>query len=266
VNELRLHEIWIYPVKSLAGIRVNRAKVLEKGLEYDRRMMLVDEQGLFITQRNQPRLTLFRTRLENDILKISHPSGGEVQVSMNPRSLTTEPVTIWNDVVNVSEPDTALSRWFSNLLGISCRLVFFPEAQKRPVDPNFAVQGEQVSLADGYPYVVIGQSSLEDLNKRLPNPVTMQRFRPNFVVTGSDPYAEDEWVNVRMGSAVFKGVKNCGRCVLITVHPDTGVKGEEPLKTLTTYRRRNQKIYFGQNLVALQSGEISEGDILYLDS
>lgn len=264
MGDLRLSEIWIYPVKSLGGIRLDKARVLPKGLEHDRRWMLVDEENRFITQREHPKLALFQLTMINDQLSVLHRSNQEsVQFNINTCSNHIETVAIWDDQVQASEVDQAISKWFSDQLKMKCRLMFFPETNSRPVDAVYAIKNDQVSLADGYPFLVIGQSSLDDLNKRLQDPITMQRFRPNFVFTGGEPYEEDHWKNFTIGEVRFIGVKNCSRCVLTTVDPKTGIKGKEPLQTLSTYRKRNNKIYFGQNLVASNFGIIQAGDIIY---
>ena len=147
---------------------------------------------------------------------------------------------------------------------MQCRLVYFPEENGRPVDPLYNVNNEQVSLADAYPFLIIGQRSLDDLNSRLPQPLTINRFRPNLVFTGGEPYEEDTWRNISIGTTRFVGVKPCSRCFLTTVNPETGEKGIEPVRTLSTYRKRDNKIYFGQNLVALDHTEINVGDIITL--
>ena len=146
----------------------------------------------------------------------------------------------------------------------SCRLVYFPEVNQRPVDEKYRIENDQVSLADGYPYLIIGQSSLDDLNSKLTNPLPMNRFRPNFVFTGGKPFEEDNWRNFAIGKSRFAGVKPCGRCVLTTVNQETTERGTEPLATLATYRRTNNKIYFGQNLLALTCHDIYEGDTIEL--
>ncbi len=263
MRELQLSELWIYPIKSLGGIRLQKARVLPKGLEYDRRWMMVDEKNRFITQREYPQLALFQLTINNDQLSILHQTNlDSIHFGMNTYEKTSETVTIWDDQVLASEVNQNISSWFSDQLKMKCRLMHFPESNSRPVDPTYAIQNEQVSLADGYPFLIIGQSSLDDLNKRLPNPVTMQRFRPNLVFTGGEPYEEDQWRDFSIGGSRFIGVKNCARCVLTTVNPATGVKGKEPLQTLSTYRKRNNKIYFGQNVVAIDFEVLMEGDVI----
>lgn len=267
MSRLTLSEIWIYPIKSFAGIRVKQAKLKQKGLEGDRRWMLMDETGRFITQREHPNLALFDLSIDNAGLLVMNRATQQKLVIDNHSNLTgTEyPATIWDDEVKVVEPDVNYSNWFSGQLGITCKLVFFPEPNIRDIDPKYAHNHEQVSLADGYPYLIIGQSSLNDLNNRLDVPVTMQRFRPNFVFTGGEAFEEDGWKNFSIGSGKFKGVKKCARCVLTTVDPQTGQKGREPLYALSKYRKVENKIFFGQNVIALGENQIHEGDEITLD-
>lgn len=251
-------QIWIYPVKSFGGISVHSANLLPKGLEYDRRWMLIDNGNMFMTQRDYPRMALFKLSLTGDVFTIFH-SGEMIDL---PFQYESEPIRarVWNDMVKVCEVSREHSRWISERLGVACRLVAFPEMHARAIDANYAFHHEQVSLADGYPVLIIGQSSLDDLNGRMEMAVPMNRFRPNIVFTGGEDYEEDGWKNFRIGNCRFAGVKPCARCVLTTVDQETGLKGTEPLATLATYRRRESKVYFGQNLIPLNFGEIAIGD------
>jgi uncharacterized protein len=167
--------------------------------------------------------------------------------------------------VVVTEVSDTVSQWFTVQLGMRCRLVGFPEKNPRPVNPRYSVNNEHVGLADAYPFLIIGQSSLNDLNARLQEPLPMNRFRPNFVFTGGEPFEEDTWRNFAIGRNRFAGVKPCDRCVLTTVNQDTAEKGAEPLLTLSKYRKRDNKIYFGQNLVALDHTEVAVGDKITLN-
>lgn len=264
MEERRLSEIWIYPIKSLPGIRLKQAQVLPKGLEYDRRWMLVDEQGRFLTQREHPEMALFKLLLEKNWLTINHFSSAttiKLDLAGAEQGVTTK-VKIWNDEVETVEPHQEFSRWFSDCMKMNCRLVFFPEKNRRDVDPTYAKQKEQVGLADGFPFLIIGQASLDLLNSKLREKLPMRRFRPNFVFTGQQPHEEDTWQNFTIGSLPFERKKPCGRCVLTTVDPDTAKKGKEPLRTLATYRNQNGKINFGQNLVTTGQGIVCEGDVI----
>lgn len=267
MNELQLSEIWIYPIKSLGGIRVEQAKVLQKGLEYDRRWMLVDENGMFMTQRTSPALALFKLNIEGNELRIFHSTMSTVHCTpLLPISAESESdVIIWNDTVRGVEVNKETSAWFSDSLGLKCKLIYFPEKNQRPVDPDFSIQNEQVSLADAYPFLIIGQSTLDHLNTKLEVKLPMNRFRPNFVFTGGVPHVEDSWRNFTIGKNRFVGIKPCARCVLPNVNQETAEKGVEPLRTLTTYRKKENKVLFGQNLLAVDHLEVRQGDMIMVN-
>jgi hypothetical protein len=263
--DLMLTEIWIYPIKSLGGIRLDEAIVRGKGLQGDRRWMLIDQDAVALTQRTLPAMALFKVQIDRDQLTITYTKGlnkiSSVQFKMShPRPEASITARVWDDRVQVFEVDPEISHWFSRHLATTCKLVAFPEKNFRAVDPRYSIRNEQVSLADAYPFLIIGQSSLDDLNKRLPEAVPMNRFRPNFVFKGGDAFSEDMWRNLSIGKVRFVGVKKSDRCVLTTVNQDTAEKGVEPLRTLNGYRKAGNKIYFGQNLIALDEGKVSVGD------
>lgn len=264
--DLVLNEIWIYPVKSLGGIRMATARVLDKGLEFDRRYMLIDDDNNFMTQRSSPTMALFKLSFAGDSFNVEF--GNEsIKIPQVPVSTSgSERAKVWNDEVEVELMSEEFHRWFSTQLNVSCRLAFFPEPNSRQADVDFAKNDEQVSLADAYPFLIIGKMSLEELNARLDSPVPMNRFRPNFVFEGGRPFEEDSWRNFSIGSNRFVGLKPCARCVMTTVNQETGEKGVEPLATLSTYRRRDGKVYFGQNLIAVDHGEVREGDVIKIES
>jgi uncharacterized protein len=264
MRQLTLTEIWTYPIKSLGGIPLRTARVFEKGLELDRRWMLVDEANTFLTQRVHPRMALFKLSILDEQLQVSFGSSS-VKISLHdaPSARTFE-ARIWDDVVNVNEIDESLNQWFSNHLGLTCKLVHFPEINQRAVDAKYKVNNENVSLADAYPFLIIGQSSLDDLNSKLPVPVPMNRFRPNFVFSGGEAFEEDQWRNFTIGKNRFIRVKTCARCVLTTVDQQTAEKGIEPLYTLSTYRKQEAKVLFGQNLVAVDHHSVAVGDSIML--
>lgn len=263
-NQLVVQDIFIYPVKSLGGIRLEEAEVEERGFRFDRRWMLVDEEGMFVTQRVYPQLALLQVKLGETGLGIFHKKDPADRIEV-PYDLATGPevmVTIWDDRVLVKIVHQELDRWFSEFLGFKVSLVVLPESTQRKVDPHYAVNGESVSFADGMPYLIIGQESLNDLNSRLEVPVPMDRFRPNVVFSGGTPFLEDSLRKLKIGELDFQIVKPCARCVLTTVNQETGEKGKEPLKTLSSYRTLNGKVYFGQNMVSLSFGKIRIGDLI----
>ncbi|MBX7126569.1 MAG: MOSC domain-containing protein [Cyclobacteriaceae bacterium] len=258
---LQLSEIWIYPVKSLGGIRLKEAKVLEKGLQWDRRYMLMDRTGRFMTQREHHRMSQFHTEWHNEGFLIRYQREFRL-LPFEPTTEDTVSAQVWDDSLYVRKVKGDYHDWFSVHLGTACELVFFPESNERRVDPRYAADETHVSLADGYPFLVVGQASLDDLNARLDQPVPMNRFRPNLVFTGGQPFEEDTWQNFTIGSNRFRGVKPCARCVLTTIDQETSLAGKEPLRTLAAYRTREHKVYFGQNAIAIDHEKISEGDVV----
>jgi len=263
---LTISSLYIYPIKSLGGIPVTSAKLTDRGFEYDRRWMLVDENNQFITQREYPYMTLLQVELQEDGLLVSHKHTGDaITIPFQPAG-DASTVTVWEDVCEGRYVDPAVDAWFSRMLSLPCRLVYMPETTQRKVDPNYAHGDEITSFSDAFPLLMIGQASLDDLNSRLSEPLTMERFRPNIVFTGGTPFQEDEMASFTIADIRFFGVKPCARCVITTVDLMTGEKGKEPLKTLSGYRRRDNKIYFGQNLLYQSAGPISVGDEIILTS
>jgi len=264
MSKFVLSEINIYPIKSLGGISLQEAKLEERGLQYDRRWMLVDEEGIFITQRKHFELALLQVSIADGKLKVFHKKSPEQSISFSLDEDTGEQISvvIWNDTATALEVNVQVSDWFSDFLKFKVKLVKMPLTEKRLVDPRYALNDEVVSFADGYPCLLIGQSSLDGLNERLSNPILMDRFRPNFVFTGGEPHVEDSFKDFYIGEVLFSAVKPCARCVLITIDQQTGEKGQEPLRTLASYRTAGKKIMFGQNLLHQQTGVISVGDEL----
>ncbi len=259
---MHLQDIYIYPIKSLGGIRLSEAQVEIRGLACDRRWMLVDKKGMFMTQRKHHQMALLQVELAESGLKVYHKQSPEQFhfIPLTPETDRFIPVTVWQDQILGQVVNTSSERWFSMMLGISCQLVYMPDAVKRAVDEKYAVNRETVSFADAMPYLIIGQSSLNDLNDRLTEPLPMNRFRPNLVFSGGKAFAEDGWDQVQIGECTFKVTKPCARCVLTTVDQETGKAGKEPLKTLASYRSVNKKVLFGQNMIALETGTIRIGD------
>lgn len=265
MKKLALSEIWIYPVKSLGGIRLDSSRVMQKGLEYDRRWMLVDENGIFMTQRVYPQMALCKVSAHGPLFRISYENTS-IDLPLQLREQESKKAQVWDDTVSVVEVSKDHNQWFSDILGLKCRLVHFPDNNVRLVDPRYRIrETDETSLSDAFPFLIIGQSSLDDLNGRLSSPIPMNRFRPNFVFTGGKPYEEDTWRNFNIGENRFVAVKPCARCVMTTVDQDTSAKSAEPLRTLSTYRKKENKILFGQNVIALDYANISVGDPITLN-
>lgn len=255
-----VQDLFIYPVKSLAGIKIDEAYCLQKGFRHDRRWMLVDERGISITQRIHHSLALLKTTLIDEKICISHKKStlSPFYIPANPKDYSNKiMVTLWDDVIECFHFSKEADAWFSNYLQIPCKLVYMFENTKRQLDQRYSVNDEQVSFADVFPYMLISQASLDDLNSRLELPVPMNRFRPSIVVAGAAAFEEDTWTEIKIGNIHFKVAKPCSRCVLTTVNQDTAELGKEPLYTLSKYRTVDNKIMFGQNLIALNEGWIS---------
>ncbi|MCD0487381.1 MOSC domain-containing protein [Pedobacter sp. MC2016-14] len=264
MNNFYLSEINVYPVKSLGGISLQQAEVAEKGLKYDRRWMLIDETGTFVSQRKHPELALLGVTIDNGRLSIHHKSDLANRVSFDLETHRGESiaVNIWDDISQGLEVSKEVSEWCADFMKTNVRLVQMPAQEKRLVDPKYAANQEIVGFADGFPFLLISQASLDGLNGKLSQPVPMDRFRPNFVFTGGDAHIEDSFDSFYLGDVSFKAVKPCARCVLTTVDQQTGLKGAEPLKTLAGYRTINKKVMFGQNLIHEGSGFVNVGDEL----
>ncbi len=264
--DLYLSAIYIYPIKSLGGIRLDAAEVEARGLRYDRRWMLVDDKGQFLTQRQHAQMALLQVSLQPEGLEVRHKQGllDPLYIPFTTEELSGQKlqVTIWEDTVPAQEVSEGMSAWFTAALGMPARLVHMPPQTQRPVDPEYAAGGEVVSFADGYPFLIIGQAALDDLNSRLEQPVPMDQFRPNFVFEGGAPFAEDSWREFMIGKQSFRAVKPCARCVVTTINQATAEKSPEPLRTLATYRQQRNKIMFGQNLLPDSAGMLQVGDVL----
>ncbi|SHL49818.1 MOSC domain-containing protein [Actinacidiphila paucisporea] len=267
----RLSALNIYPVKSLRAVGTQEAVVEPWGLAEDRRWMLVDAgTDSAVTQREQPRLTLLAALpVGGGGLRLTAPGQPPLTV-VPPASGPLRTVRLFAGKVDVLPAGDEADAWFSGYLGTPVRLVHLDDpGVRRPIDPRYALPGETVSLADGYPLLVTTTASLDALNALIAagdraqeGPLPMSRFRPNVVVDGTDPWAEDGWRRVRIGQVTFRVPKPCGRCVVTTTDQDSGARGKEPLRTLARHRRIGSALVFGQNLVPEQSGTLRVGDPL----
>ncbi|MEL6695574.1 MAG: MOSC N-terminal beta barrel domain-containing protein [Bacteroidota bacterium] len=263
---MKLTGIYCYPIKSLGGIALAETEVNERGIAYDRRWMLVDPDGQFLTQRSSTELALFSVDFESDHLRIDHrmSRSAPLWVPLHPTEGTPMTVQVWDDRVEAIQCGTEADTWFSQLLRRPVHLVYMPDQSPRQIDPAYAPDGANVSFADGYPILILGEATLADLNDRLDTPVPMNRFRPNLVFEGGHAGDEDSFDEVQIGAAVLKGTKPCARCQVITINQDTGEKGQEPMRTLSTYRREGNKVLFGMNMYPMVQGKLTVGDELIL--
>ena len=262
MNSYKLIEIYIYPVKSLSGISLPSAEVTDRGLKYDRRWMIVDHEGKFITQRTSPQMALIKTKINGRKLILSHKTKdiSPLVIPINAMSTGMIVATVWNDLVEAHLVGRYADEWLSEALDLKCRIVFMPEGTQRFVDGKYASHNEIVSFADAYPFLLAGQASLDDLNNRLEEKILMNRFRPNFVFSGGEFFDEDKWKKIKIGEIIFYPVKPCLRCITVNVNQDTAEINDETLKVLAQYRTINNKVSFGQNLLHEGIGTIKIGD------
>lgn len=253
MSPITLSEINLYPVKSFAGFSVDTVQLDRFGPAGDRRWMLVDESGVAITQRDQPRLALIQTELRADGLGL-HFEGDQIELLTPSVQAEKCQVNVWDDEVSAVDGGDDVAAWLTERLDLKCRLVYIPDDSSRQVDSNYARAGETVGFADAFPLLLISQASLDDLNQRMESPVPMNRFRPNLVVSGCEPFAEDGWKRIRIGEVEFDVAKPCDRCVIPSIDQATGEKDKNINRVLASFRRRDGKIYFGQNLLYRAAG------------
>lgn len=279
-SSLHVASLHIHPVKSCGAISVQRARVFPRGFEHDRNFMIVREDArgtTFVTQREHPVLARVATSIQLGATPEAHilslrTHDAHVEIPLDPATASEgrerSTVRVWKDDVEAAVLGGDAAAFFSALLGFDVRLVAMPPDVRRPVDGTYAKAGDHVSFADGFPVLLASEASREDVNARIADaggaPVPMSRFRPNLVVSGGEPFAEERASRVRVGKVVFRMPKRCARCQVTTVDQETGVsRGKEPLRTLAAHRRDGQNVFFGQNLVAEDldaDAEIAVGD------
>lgn len=263
MSTLSVTRLAIYPVKSLAGIAVPALTLGARGPAFDRHWLVADPQGQFITQRQQPRMCLIRTALADDALLLTVPDAALEPLRIELPADDAAPrraVTVWRDTVVACDAGDRAAQWLSDFLRTPCRLYHLPGDTIRAVDPQYARAGDQVGFADGYPLLLITDGSLQAFNEHLEAPVGSERFRPNIVVGGSAAYAEDGWRRLRIGAIEFDVAKPCSRCVIPSIDPATAERQPAVSKVLARTRRRDNDVYFGQNLIHRGTGTIRVGD------
>lgn len=256
---MRIHSLYVYPVKSLAGIQVDSFDMDDFGPEGDRRWMIVDEQRHFVTQRNYPQLARIQASFSGNRVKVDIPGEGVFELTPTDE---TVPVLVWRDWVKGRVGESAANHALSRFCGHAFRFVYMPDDTFRRVDADRVGEYRRVGFADGFPFLITNLASLEELNGRLEQAVEMRRFRPNIVVEGAGPWVEDEWRELQIGDRRFHLVKPCSRCIMTTVDPDRGVKdpSAQPLRTLTGYRRTADGVIFGVNAIHDRPGNVRVGD------
>ena len=246
---IKIKEIYVYPIKSLKGISLKTAEISETGIKYDRYWMLIDENGNFITQREIPKLTMFHVSFLSDHLVVRF----ENKTISIPKTLTIKDIQeceIWEEKINGYKENDKINNWFSNILDKKVFLVRNTELPKRTIKN---IENSFINFTDGQQYLILGQSSLDNLNTKLDQPVNIDRFRPNIVFSNADIHIEDSWNEIQIGKSKFMLTKTCARCNIIAIDQTTSINGKEPLKTLAKYRFKDNKILFGQYLKLIDS-------------
>ena len=259
----RLSAIFRYPVRSLRGQSLEQATIEPRGILGDRRWMVVDDTGRFLTRREFSRMALFDVRATPDGLLLSHPDHGTVHVGQPDAAAPLIHARVWKDIVPVRCADAQTGDFLTRAIGRPAQLVYQPDESRRAIDPAYADPDDETSLSDGYPLLVTALGSLAALNERLALPIGITRFRPNLVIDGVEPWAEDKWRLIRIGGATLRIVKPCSRCINTTQDELTGERfeGNDPLKTLRWMGRMTKGgIMFGQNAIPDGPGEVRVGD------
>ena len=266
----RVAALYVHPVKSLGGVSVPSFDVGDFGPVGDRRWMLVDDDGVFMTQRTDARLALLRPALDDGFpgaFTLDGPGMDPLRITAPPGDAPRRRVRVWDDVVEGAAYPEEVDEWLTEALRRVCHLVYMPDDVWRQVDPTYAGPRDRTSFTDAFPLLVLSRESVAELNGRLAAkgvpPVDERRFRPNVVVEGTGrPFAEDDWGDVRVGGAALRVVKPCARCVVTTIDPDRAEPSArgEPLRTIAEYRTRNGKVMFAQNALVRGTGTIAVGD------
>jgi uncharacterized protein YcbX len=258
-----ISRLFVYPIKSCRGIELDTAELTPRGLAFDRRYMLVDAGGQFLTQRRHGQMALIEPAFSDDGFVVRAPGRQPLQLpfSLDETTSASCMVRVWADSVEATLADADINIWFSEVMGFACGLVYLADHQHRPVQNAAAEFDDEVSFADGAPVLLISEASLAELNRRLEQPIGIDRFRPNLVVTADAPHAEDEWDSIVIGKARLDVAWPCSRCALTTLDPATGQRDPagEPMRTLLSYRKRERSVYFGQNLIPRSCGTLTVG-------
>ncbi len=261
---IKVSQLNIYPIKSLGGIPLKSVHITDRGFEYDRRWMLINENNDFLTQREFPAMALLQPAITTEGLRVFNMNrdNGFIIIPFTPATNKRIATNIWGVPCTPLHVSEAADKWFSEQLQTQCRLVYMDDDTQVAVNEAYNINNSLTSFSDGFPILMISESSLDDLNSKASEAVPMNRFRPNLVISGAGAFEEDSMNEFMINGIVFYGAKPSARCVLTTIDQATGKKGKEPLKTLSLYRKLDNKIYFGENVIAASKGMISVGDEL----
>ena len=275
-ENIRVSALFIHPLKSGAGIAVNEFVLDALGAVNDRRWMLIDEHGVFMTQRENGALALIHPTVKQDGLLLQHAKLPPLEVAFPTADAPAFTTIVWSDQAQVRDAGDVAAAWCSAAIGVRCRLVHIAESSARPLARKYAgsvnPDGRTVALSDGAPLLVLGEGSISALNAKLvakgSSPLGVNRFRPNVLLAGTKPHDEDQWLTIRIGDVTIGVGSQCLRCVMTTIDQELGrrapsVDGEpggEPLRTLATYRRQGSGVTFGMNATHAALGTLRVGD------
>lgn len=265
---MTIKELRIYPVKSLAGSTLQQAELQPRGFKDDRRWMLIDENGRFVSQREYPFLTLWQVKVVDGSLDFEHKKTGATFTIPNARANkgSLVDVELWNTHFQARLVEMKDAAAFQKTLGVSARLVYMSNDSQRNINLKYAKQGEEVSFADGYPYLITNTASLDELSERVGEKLEMLRFRPNIIVENTTPFIEDNWKEISINQQKFRIPKPCARCVMITIDPQTTEKNANVLGELAKFRKTGNKVLFGANAIWESSSDeavyIKVGDVV----
>ena len=265
-----LTSIFTYPIKACAALRHTEIELDSYGLAGDRRWMIVDSEGVFLTQRERPALARIQPTFEADGLRLSAPGMRSIHVASEPVTRSVRKVVVWDDTCDAWDGGDDVAQWLGDYLHLAARLVRMAGTFSRLVDIRYAREGAQTTFTDGFPVLIVSEASLDELNRRLVErgceSVPITRFRPNLVVGGCEAFAEDIWHTIQVGGVTLDVVKPCARCVVTTVDQATGTVPDvaEPLATLNTFRKQGSKVMFAQNAIHRAPGTLSVGDAVVI--
>lgn len=265
---MQLSQIFTYPIKSCGALSHTAIEIGERGPVFDRQWMVVDSDGMFITQRELPQLAVIQPNLNGDTLSIIAPGMPEIHVPLARDGGEIWRVQVWKDTCNAWDEGDEVANWLSDYLDVDARLVRMADGYLRQVDKTYAADNTSVSFADAFPLLIVSEASLNDLNEHMAargkDTIPMSRFRPNLVVSGADAFAEDSWRTVQVGNITIDVVKPCARCATTTVDQASGTIPDiaEPLATLNTFRKQNGKVMFAQNAIHRAPGVVRVGDAI----
>lgn len=265
MSAVTVASLHVYPLKSGRGHAVPQAAVDELGIVGDRRFLVVDASGRFLTQRDTPRLALITSACQPDSrITLAAPDQRPISVAMAAPASPVREVSIWQDVVRAVDLGEEAARWLSDVLARPARLVAIGPAFSRPLRRPTANPSDRIAFTDAAPMLVISEESLADLNDRLDFPLPMSRFRPNIVLRGAAAFAEDRWKRIRVGGVVLRAAGGCARCVITTTDQETLARDDEPLRTLAGFRRGpTGEVFFGQNYIhETKQGMMNVGDMV----